>query len=110
VKWQREMPVTHETVTVLGSRVKCDSPAWTGLDWSRVTVREQSTLLRFVLGSNAPADHHLDVHWMHPNDREHSKDCEDMWCVYRVRPRRKGWRFEQCGEFPGWKLVRSGAS
>jgi hypothetical protein len=103
------LPVAPETVTVLGSRVRADEAAWAGLDWTgNVVVREQSTLMRWAVGNDAPPDHHLDVPWMHPDDRASMADYPDGWCVYRVRPRRKGYRFERAlGEPTGWRLVRA---
>lgn len=105
------MPVTPETVTVLGYRVKATDPAWTGLNWSDVVEREKSTLMVFVCGGadNAPDDHHLSVAWMHPNDQAagYAND-PDIWVRYRVRPRRKGYRFERDHSAPtGWLLAKT---
>lgn len=74
-------PVTAANSTVLGSCWPKSSPAWRGLYFDRAIVRTQSTLLRCVVGPDAPHDLHLDVPWKHPDD-EGEPDC-----VYRVRPR-----------------------
>lgn len=99
---QTTLPVSPETVTVLGYRVKADSPAWLGLDLSRAILREQNTLELVLFGKDAaPPDHHLDVPWCHPQDQPHG------WrdgCMYRVRPRRKAWRFVKEGD--EWRLSR----
>lgn len=80
------VPVSHETVTVLGSRVKANSPAWTGLDLANAEPRVQSSLMLTVIGpGEAPLDIHLNVPWCHPDDRTGSPD--DFDCRYRVRPR-----------------------
>lgn len=88
------LPVSPATVTVLGHRVTPTSPAWLGLDLSRAILREQNTLEMFLFGAKAPPDHHLDVPWCHPTDQPHGWNDGAM---YRVRPRRKGWRFVQVG-------------
>jgi hypothetical protein len=98
-KHQTTMPVSPKTVTVLGYRVKATDPAWLGLDLSRAILREQSTAGMFLLGPDAPPDHHLDVPWCHPNDQPGG------WrdgLKYRVRPRRKAWRFVKEGD--EWRL------
>ena len=100
-KAKTTLPVSPETVTVLGNRVKPTSPAWLGLDFSRAILRERNTLSMALLGPDAPEDHHLDVPWCHPLDQPHG------WrdgAMYRVRPRRDGWRFVKEGET--WKLSR----
>jgi hypothetical protein len=101
VDWRsRDLPVTPDTVTVLGSRVKADCPMWRGLDWSDVILRERNTLEMALLGPKASEDHHLDIAWAHPADGKRA--CAG--CRYRVRPRRKGWRFVQQGD--EWRLQR----
>lgn len=87
------LPVTPETVTVLGYPVKATDPAWTGLDFAHAEIRENGLV---------EGDHHLRVPWAHRQDRP------DYWMGthYRVRPRRKGWRFVREGEV--WWLVREG--
>lgn len=94
--------MTPETVTVLGYRVRGDDPMWLGLDLARAEVREVSTAMLAMVGPDkAPPDHHLRVPWCHPLDRPHGwEDC----AFYRVRPRRKGWRFRRAGD--GWELHR----
>ncbi len=84
----RELPVLPDTVTVLGHRVTASCPMWRGLDWSDAILREQNTLALAFFGAKAPPDHHLDVAWCHPEDRPSG-------IRYRVRPRRKGWRFHK---------------
>lgn len=89
------LPISPKTVTVLGHRVKGTDAAWLGLDLSRAILRERSTLGVAMLGPNAPPDHHLDVPWCHPEDQPAGwNDC----CMYRVRPRREGWRFVKEGD------------
>ena len=92
------LPVSPDTVTVLGARVTETSPAWRGLDWSDAILRERSTAALAMLGPDAPPDHHLDVGWAHPSDPR------DAWegTRYRVRPRRKGWRFVREGD--AWRI------
>lgn len=94
------LPVTPDTVTVLGARVTADSIMWRGLDWSDVILRERNTLTMLVLGRDAPQDHHLDIAWAHPADGRAAWEGTR----YRVRPRRKGWRFVKEGA--EWRLVR----
>lgn len=103
-------PVTPDNVTVLGSRVTPKSRAlWDGLDLSRAVIREKSTIMVYCVGwDDAPADPHLDVPWMHPDDQARGHDADpDSWCVYRVRPRRmRGFlRFERGPD--GWVIVRA---
>lgn len=74
--------VSPETCTVLGSKVKETDPRWTGLDLSRAAVLTQSNLMRWIAGSDAPYDLHLNVPWWHPMDGI-PPDPPDMW--YRVR-------------------------
>jgi hypothetical protein len=79
----KRFPVSPDTCKVLGYRVKSDSPAWLGLDFSRAIVRTKSTLMMMVCGSaNAPYDLHLDVPFCHPDDQPDGWE-DDM--VYRVR-------------------------
>lgn len=104
------LSISPQTVTVLGYRVKPTDPAWTGLNWERdVILREQSTLMMWAIGKDAPPDHHLDVLWMHPSDQANGgTDDPDNWCRYRVRPRNKKYRFEPFPSEPtGWRLVRA---
>lgn len=62
-------PVDTTTVDVLGSRVKPDSPAWAGLDWSRAELRHMTKIA---------------VPWCHPEDQTGSPD--DFDCIYAVYP------------------------
>ena len=79
-------PVSPETVTVLGNRVKETSPAWTGLDLARAEPAVQNTMFLMICGAaDAPRDKHLRVPWCHPEDQTGSPD--DFDCIYRVRPR-----------------------
>lgn len=83
---RQRVPVSPETITVLGYRVKATSPAWTGLDLVNAEPRTQSTLWLAVAGQDeAPPDIHLDVPWCHPDDRARGAPADD--CRYRVRPR-----------------------
>ncbi len=88
-------PVSAANCTINGSRYKNTSPAWTGLDFSRAELRTQSTLELYILGQDAaPYDLHLDVPWMHHEDRSRHFNDPQYWARYRVRPRRqKGARF-----------------
>lgn len=80
------VPVSPETVTVLGSRVKATDAAWLGLDLANAEPRTQNTLSLFVFGPDgAGLDLHLDVPWCHPDDQTGSP--ADFDCRYRVRPR-----------------------
>lgn len=103
IDWRaRELPVSAATCTVNGFRYRADEEPWTGLDMPRAVLREKTTIMMVCLGrENAPADHHLDVPWCHPDDQPEGWSDEMR---YRVRPRRKGWRFQQIdGQ---WRLVR----
>ena len=75
-------PVSPETCTVNGYRVKASSPAWAGLDFEHASVREQASILLFVMGNEAPFDLHLSAPWLDPDDT----DREEDGCFYRVRP------------------------
>jgi hypothetical protein len=84
-------PVTPETVTVLGYRVRATKPMWTGLDFSRAELRSHASIMLLMCGEDAPLDLHLSVPWKHPDD----PPDEDDDCWYRVRPRAevgKRWR------------------
>lgn len=87
------VPVSTDTVTVLGSRWKADAPAWRGLDFTRAIVRTQNTLSLALFGPDEKLyDLHLDVPFMHPDDQARG---DDEWLKYRVRPRAesgKRWR------------------
>jgi len=78
-------PVSPETVTVLGYRVKANSPMWQGLDFSKATVLEKASILVYIWGADsAPSDLHLSVPFCHPDDQP------EGWSdgmKYRVRPR-----------------------
>ena len=95
----REVPVSPATVTVLGSRVSASCPSWRGLDFSQAEVLEHATIMTALVGPDAPDDHHLNVPFAHPDDPP------GLWegCMYRVRPRRKGWRFHR-GESGAWVM------
>lgn len=87
-------PVSADNCTINGYRAKATSAAWIGLDLARAEILRQSTLMLCVFGKDAPYDLHLNVPWMHPEDREKHADNPDSWCYYRVRPKRKrGARF-----------------
>lgn len=92
-------PVDPSTIEVLGHRVRADSPAWTGLDWSRAELRR---------------DDKLAVPWCHPSDQTGSPD--DFDCIYAIYPQAtpgKRWRRRMVADvrfekvFPGdrWELV-----
>lgn len=107
MQWTKTVHVTPETVTVNGYRVKATDQAWRGINWSDAQVLEQSSLMVFVVGAaQAPPDHHLSVAWMHTDDQKGYADSPDMWARYRVRPRRKGYRFQQAPDGCGYVLVR----
>lgn len=72
---RRHLPVSPETCDVLGSRVKADSPAWLGLDFTRATAAA-------TLFSAWPCPH-LRVPFCHPEDQPEGWD-DDM--IYRVYP------------------------
>jgi hypothetical protein len=77
-------PVDPSTCTVLGYRVKPDSPSWTGLRWNgKEEVRNRASVLEYLLGRDAPFDLHLRVPWEHPNDYVEGEEPD---CWYRVRP------------------------
>lgn len=79
-------PVSPETVTVLGYKVKATDPMWTGLDLANAEPRQQASIMLAMVGADeAPPDIHLNVPWMHPEDR--ARDPGDDGCRYRVRPR-----------------------
>jgi hypothetical protein len=81
------VPVSPETVTVLGHKVKrATDPLWAGLFLEHAMPATQSSLMLMICGKDAPVDIHLRVPWCHPEDREGTKDD---WtdCIYRVRPR-----------------------
>lgn len=101
--WQDdEIPVHPLTVRVLGSQWTASSP-WAGLDFSRAVILEQATIMVWAVGSEtAPADHHLNVPWCHPDDQPEGW-AEEM--KYRVRPARPNWRFHQ-REDGRWVLRR----
>lgn len=78
------LPVDPTTCTVLGARVKPNSPRWTGLRWNgEETVLTQSTLMMVVCGADAPYDLHLRVPWVHPEDEARGFEADSF---YRVRP------------------------
>lgn len=82
------LPVSPETCTVNGYRVKPTDTSWTGLDLANAEPRTQSTMMLAVVGSDdAPPDIHLNVPWCHPEDRANGAPADD--CIYRVRPRMK---------------------
>lgn len=72
---RRHLPVSPETCSVLGIRVRADSPAWLGLDFSRATTATK-------LFSARPCPH-LCVPFCHPEDQPEGWD-DDM--IYRVYP------------------------
>ena len=73
--------VTASNITVNGSRVRASSPAWLGLDMSKAEPRQQSTMMLFAVGADAPIDVHLRAPFQHPDD------TIDTGIFYRVRPR-----------------------
>ena len=81
-------PIGPDTVTVLSHRWKASDP-WGGLDFTRAELRTGS-----IWSAN---DYHLNVPWCHPADQDAAWGTAayvpDCW--YRVRPRRKAWRFVQ---------------
>jgi hypothetical protein len=81
------IPVSPDTVTVLGHKVKKDDIMWTGLFLDRAEPATQSSLMLAICGKDdAPIDIHLRVPWCHPDDRTGTEeDYND--CIYRVRPR-----------------------
>lgn len=86
------VPVSPETVTVLGYRVKPDDPMWLGLDLANAEPRTQASILLMMIGEDAPEDIHLCVPWNHPDDTANGIYDD---CRYRVRPRMqagKRWR------------------
>lgn len=87
-KRQARLVVTAQNSTVLGNKVANRSPAWAGLMFghSAVKPRTQSTLMRSLVGADAPQDLHLDVPWVHPEDAVQGKSWDDDPVVYRVRP------------------------
>jgi hypothetical protein len=80
-------PIGPHTVTVLGSIWRPSAP-WAGLDFSRAKLRDTS-----IWGD----DYHLNVPWCHPSDQDETwgTPAYEPDCWYRVRPRRKSWRFVQ---------------
>ena len=87
-EWIR-LPVSPETVTVLGRRVNSKSASWRGLNFSKADLLAQATLMMAVCGSDiAPFDYHLRVPFCHPDDQT---GTAGDWteCFYRVRPRMK---------------------
>ncbi len=79
------LPVSPDTVNVLGHRVKATDPMWTGLNLDKAEPRTQNTLMLAVCGQEeAPEDIHLAVPWCHPEDRANGAE-ED--CIYRIRPK-----------------------
>ena len=74
-------PLTPTTVKILGSVYDGENTIWAGLNWQAATLSETNEIL------GAP-DHHLNVPWCHIADEQPGGGC-----VYRVRPRFKGWRF-----------------
>lgn len=68
------VPVEPKNIDVLGYRVKEDSPAWTGLDWTRAEPVNRDDGWSF-----------LRMPWCHPLDQTGSPD--DFDCFYRVYPR-----------------------
>jgi hypothetical protein len=98
------LPITPETVTVLGRRVKANSPMWAGLDLANADLRMQASILLMTIGPDAPVDLHLSAPWWHPEDGPPPSPPE-MW--YRVRPRMqpgKKWkgRKVQTVQFERW--------
>lgn len=88
-------PVSPDTITVLGYRVKESDPAWTGLDLANAEPRVQSTMWLAIAGADeAPPDIHLNVPWKHPDDKDYDG------CMYRVRP-----RMESGKKWKGRKVV-----
>lgn len=77
------LPLSPATVTVNSNRVTTDCPSWRGLDLTHAELREDS-----IWG---PGDHHLRVPYAHPDDPAR------WWkgTFFRVRPRRRAWRFVQ---------------
>lgn len=79
------VPVSPETCTVLGYRVKASDPRWAGLDLDKADLIMQSTLMLCVCGpDDAPIDAHLRAPWWHPDDGP-APDPPEMY--FRVRPR-----------------------
>lgn len=114
------LPVSPETVTVLGNRVKKSSPAWRGLDLENADLATQATIMLVICGPDeAPPDLHLRVPWWHPDDGPAPSPPE---MYYRVRPRMepgkkwKGkkvesvaferWRGEWMRPACGWRAAR----
>lgn len=79
--------VSPSTCTVLGHNVRADSPMWAGLKLNspNVELRNQSTIMRAIVGQEAPDDLHLNVPWIHPEDEARGLQW-DGHCFYRVRP------------------------
>jgi hypothetical protein len=102
----RTIAVDISTCTVNGSSYSKPSAAWDGLDLNLAEVREQSTLMLAITGKDAPPDHHLDVPWMHPEDRPKMADDPDAWCFYRVRPRYRYRRFRFVKIAGQWFLAK----
>src|SRR5690348_15194193 len=90
------LPVSPETVTVLGSRVKVTDAAWLSLDLPRAQVRDKATIMVYICGyDEAPYDLHLCTPWIHPSDRYDGWEGSEDECFYRVRPRaRAGGRWQ----------------
>lgn len=107
------LPVSPETVTVLGYRVRAHEPRWQGLDFAAATLRTQSTLMLAVCGKDAPYDLHLNVPFAYPG--EPPERYEGV--RYRVRPQAepgKKWRGRKVadvaikpapGKDPPWEIV-----
>lgn len=98
------VPIAPANVTVLGARWTRRTRAWQGLDFTRATLRNKSSLMVALFGEqNAPDDHHLSVPFRHPDD----PDDPVFEVPYRVRPRRNSDRFEQVDGV--WMLRRAAA-
>lgn len=60
-------PIGVSNIDVLGSRVTENSPAWTGLDWSRPRLERRDK---------------LKIPWWHPEDPK----LPDLECIYAIYP------------------------
>lgn len=92
------IPVSPETVTVLGYRVKATDPMWAGLDFDRAEPRQQNAALLAIAGPHEGLDVHLSVPFLHPEDK--ARGAKHDGCAYRVRPRAevgKRWKGKRVG-------------
>lgn len=85
---RERFPIAPDTVTVLGYRVREHEPRWQGLDFSRATLRQTSTIMVYFLGDDAPYDLHLNVPFCYPGE----PPARYEGCKYRVRPQAEAGR------------------